>query len=519
MPVCLRTVALTALGVTAGVAVGVALAPASVVGSTLVTAAVPATYLFGIPWSFLQLSAATAAVYAPVYAATTATLTACGVVGAALGGAAGTTVSFLFNSRPCHAPGPTEEDRSREQQAMQAVEHARDMERRALAAEQAVDIVTQAREEAERNLEVAQERIRSAEEDQRQYPIPPYLRSACESGQVNIAITGHSGVGKSSFINTLRRMRKNDPGYARVGVNETTMEPTMFAFPKSIGIMRRISAHVLERFQRGESPDPTEGGVQVGDRITAQLPDDPEHDGRPSEVIRLEGNAVEVRYEDGVTKTVPRSAVRGIFADAKIWDLPGAGTPRFPQGTYVKDMGLRYFDMVVLITAERFTEAERLLKDELDHWNVPYFLVRSKADVSVTSMIDEEADCQEEELSAEQKQEIKRKTVEDIKAHFAEAYGMDLVYVLSTQPKFRDDYDFQQLERDMVFALMTVRGVSMERECPMCLETYADLAGGSTAGTRQRVGPCGHTCCETCLGGLRARGSVCPTCRSPLEGA
>uniref|UniRef100_A0A673KPV4 Interferon-inducible GTPase 5-like n=1 Tax=Sinocyclocheilus rhinocerous TaxID=307959 RepID=A0A673KPV4_9TELE len=46
-----------------------------------------------------------------------------------------------------------------------------------------------------------------------------------------IAVTGKTGAGKSSFINALRGLRKDDDGFAPTGVTETTMKPTMYEHP------------------------------------------------------------------------------------------------------------------------------------------------------------------------------------------------------------------------------------------------------------------------------------------------
>ena len=63
----------------------------------------------------------------------------------------------------------------------------------------------------------------------------------------------------------------------------------------------------------------------------------------------------------------------------RLWDLPGAGTVAVPAETYLQDMGLRYFDRVVVVSAQRFTETEVALRGELERHGVPYCLVRSKA--------------------------------------------------------------------------------------------------------------------------------------------
>ncbi|XP_030641237.1 T-cell-specific guanine nucleotide triphosphate-binding protein 1-like [Chanos chanos] len=48
---------------------------------------------------------------------------------------------------------------------------------------------------------------------------------------LDIAVTGESGAGKSSFVNAIRGLSDDDDGAAPTGVTETTMEPTMYLHP------------------------------------------------------------------------------------------------------------------------------------------------------------------------------------------------------------------------------------------------------------------------------------------------
>ncbi|CAM4698263.1 unnamed protein product [Caretta caretta] len=50
--------------------------------------------------------------------------------------------------------------------------------------------------------------------------------------KLNIAITGESGCGKSSFINAMLILDDDDEYAAKVGVTETTMEQTPYPHPK-----------------------------------------------------------------------------------------------------------------------------------------------------------------------------------------------------------------------------------------------------------------------------------------------
>ncbi len=48
---------------------------------------------------------------------------------------------------------------------------------------------------------------------------------------LNIAVTGNGGVGKSTFINTVRSLKPTDEGAAKVDVTESTIEVTEYAHP------------------------------------------------------------------------------------------------------------------------------------------------------------------------------------------------------------------------------------------------------------------------------------------------
>ena len=65
----------------------------------------------------------------------------------------------------------------------------------------------------------------------------------------------------------------------------------------------------------------------------------------------------------------------------KLSDLPGAGTEKFPLATYAKDMELKQFDAFVLLTKDRFTEADVTIIMEIKKNGKPMFFARTHADV------------------------------------------------------------------------------------------------------------------------------------------
>lgn len=209
-------------------------------------------------------------------------------------------------SLPSHVIAGSEQHDTKKLQELAA--HLADIQRKFK--EEEVSLASQHAELVRREAEIRSreedfEREKKAqkvrEEVRRSYPQPKWLENV--EGTINIGVVGNSGVGKSLFINKVRRVRPQAHGWAPVGVNETTREPTMYAFP---------------------------GQPQV-----------------------------------------------------RLWDLPGAGTEAVPSATYVQDMGLRYFDRVLILTAGRFTTMDVELREELERHQVPYYMVRTKVDIDV----------------------------------------------------------------------------------------------------------------------------------------
>lgn len=189
-----------------------------------------------------------------------------------------------------------------------------------------------------------------------------------------------------------------------------------------------------------------------------------------------------------------------------LWDLPGAGTKKFPQETYMRKMGIRYFDVVILVTADRFTEAEVMLRQELVEFKVPHFCVRNKMDVAWGSRISAEEEEEEEELSDERKQELKHILMLDLARNFKEHCQVEGVYFVSTQPKSRKQFELDKMVRD---AKREISNARVEHACPICLDTYADFGG--PAGKRSTRASCTHVWCEKCPC------SQCPICRVPCS--
>eukprot|EP00439_Symbiodinium_sp_Y106_P065812 s186_g10.t1 len=204
----------------------------------------------------------------------------------------------------------------------------------------------------------------------------------------SLKVTGASGAGKSSVVNALRSLRDSDKGAARTGITETTLTPEMYEW-------------------------------RLG-------------------------------YSSGGTSSSERGSLVTQEAEAIICDLPGIGTPRFPQASYLKSMGIRYFDLVLLITASRLTESELRLVAELKAYGVPHFLVRNKIDVDIEAELLNEEDEVEDPLEEQQlRHQVAKQTMDIVKQDLRALTGAKHVYCISTRRRCRRRHDFPKLVDDI----------------------------------------------------------------------
>jgi len=93
--------------------------------------------------------------------------------------------------------------------------------------------------------------------------------------------------------------------------------------------------------------------------------------------------------------------------------LPGIGTERFPKAEYIRSFGLRYFDFVIVVVAERFREEDRQLLNELRKYNVGCVMVRNKTDLAVESEL-EDNDVPEQDTLAQIRQDFAERGIPDV---------------------------------------------------------------------------------------------------------
>lgn len=138
----------------------------------------------------------------------------------------------------------------------------------------------------------------------------------------------------------------------------------------------------------------------------------------------------------GVNETTLRPTAYKFPSEPRVrlWDLPGAGTERFPSETYIQDMGLRYFDKVLIVTAGRFTSTEMRLKEELQKHQVPFFMLRTKVDIDSWN--------NKEDNSMEQEETLKQ-----IRDDLRSTHGIERPYLVSSRDP--EAFDLPELTQDL----------------------------------------------------------------------
>jgi len=182
--------------------------------------------------------------------------------------------------------------------------------------------------------------------------------------EVNIAITGDSGTGKSSFINTIRELCDDDEGAAEVSVVECTNVPTAYDHPTNPKI--------------------------------------------------------------------------------KFWDLPGIGTPNYPDlETYCQKVELEKFHAFLIFTASRFTENDLKLAKKVRSIKKKFFFIRTKIDENVRAEMRKRSFNEDAML-----RKIRRNCVENLGDLLSNGEDMFLI-----SNHFPAKWDFARLTKAILDAL------------------------------------------------------------------
>lgn len=118
-------------------------------------------------------------------------------------------------------------------------------------------------------------------------------------------------------------------------------------------------------------------------------------------------------------------------------DLPGCGTARWPQQTYIHDLGLAQYDCFIIVTHTRLYEADLFLLHELrEKQHKPCFVVRNKIDVAIT-------DEAHDNLLTEQQ------TLDKVRHNLLSSLQLPKLTVYLTSARYPSRWDLPQLMDDI----------------------------------------------------------------------
>lgn len=149
--------------------------------------------------------------------------------------------------------------------------------------------------------------------------------------------------------------------------------------------------------------------------------------------------------QTGVTETTMMPAAYDFpGVNAKIWDIPGAGTASFPANKYIETFGLRHFANVVIVCNDRWKEIYSEIIAELRAHNVPYFIVRTHLDKAIDANLNDQNIPANETIAAIRSDLAWRLNKLDPKA------SASRIYLVSCFRRFKDLGDWQKLWMDVV---------------------------------------------------------------------
>ena len=159
--------------------------------------------------------------------------------------------------------------------------------------------------------------------------------------------------------------------------------------------------------------------------------------------------------EVGVTETTREVKAYDHPTNPKIkfWDLPGIGTPNYPDmATYCEKVELEKFDAFLILTGGRFTADELKLAEKIKSINKNFFLIRTKIDASVDSERKRKRSFNEKAML----QKIRSDCAENLGDLLSE---MRDIFLISNYD--RDKWDFARLLQAILDALPTYQRESM----------------------------------------------------------
>ncbi|KAI5994074.1 interferon-inducible GTPase-domain-containing protein [Pisolithus orientalis] len=187
----------------------------------------------------------------------------------------------------------------------------------------------------------------------------------------------------------------------RVKVTQAVMEKTAREAEESTRTAKEVQADAEECLKRGIRPVviPTLEEISAAKK-RVQYEQGRFHfavagvagSGKSSFVNAIRG--VDAQHQDAAESGIVETTVTiGRYPDPNpdlpfVWyDIPGAGTLQQPDWLYFNTQGLFVFDCVVVLFDNRFTETDIAILTNCRRFQIPTYIVRSKADIHIRNIM------------------------------------------------------------------------------------------------------------------------------------
>ena len=131
-----------------------------------------------------------------------------------------------------------------------------------------------------------------------------------------------------------------------------------------------------------------------------------------------------------------------------LWDLPEVGTKNFPQESYLEKVNADLYDVVIIMTADKFTEQHKWLGKKMQERKKPVIFVRTKIGIDVENSKDDYVWKDEKTILKEVKADAMAEC-----SKFIQASG---VFLIDSHKS--DMYEFSDLEKCIVKKLSPSKG-------------------------------------------------------------
>ncbi len=135
-------------------------------------------------------------------------------------------------------------------------------------------------------------------------------------------------------------------------------------------------------------------------------------------------------------------------------DLPGVGTPNFPQKDYLRKVGFKKFDIFLIICSGRFTENDLWLANQVKKQKKTFYFIRTKIDVDIIN--DKEDHSYPTEQEEEQERALVEKVASDCQLKLAKDDLRAEIFVISGRPENVDRWDFPALREKLIGTIPTL---------------------------------------------------------------